>query len=66
LKSHYTKRINEIDTKLQSLTKEGAGVEQKLVLEKEKNFCKAKEQEILAKYNVLKENETDPQVLGRL
>jgi aminopeptidase N len=66
LKSHYTKRINEIDTKLQSLTKEGAGVEQKLVLEKEKNFCKAKEQEILAKYNVLKEKETDPQVLGRL
>jgi aminopeptidase N len=66
LKSHFTKRINEIDTKLQSLTKEGAGVEQKLVLEKEKNFCKAKEQEILSKYNALKEKETDPQVSGRL
>ncbi len=66
LKSHYEKRVNELETKIMSLEQESAGIEQKLQLEKDMNYCKAKEKEIGAKLQMLKENETDSNVLKYL
>ncbi len=67
LQSHFDKRVNEINNDIASLEKEGGDISMKVAqLEKDKNFCVSKSQEISKKLETLRGKETDPNLLKYL
>ncbi len=67
LQSHFDKRVNEINNDIASLEKEGGDISMKVAqLEKDKNFCISKSQEISKKLETLRGKETDPNLLKYL
>lgn len=64
LQNHFDKRANELSNEISALEKDGNASEgQKVELEKRKQFCILKKNEINAKLEVLKSNEKDANVL---
>jgi aminopeptidase N len=66
MQSHFATRVSELDSKIMSYQKEGGKTAEIANLEKSKNYCKAREEEIKAKLATFMQNEKDENVLKYL